>query len=231
MTQKRPLWVDVLLLTLSGIVFLALVALGTWQLQRLAWKLDLIEQVEARAYADPVPAPLGDAPDYLRVTATGTYQHDQSLQIKAVTELGPGFWVMTPLVTPDRTLWVNRGFVPTGLDRAERAAPTGQQTVTGWVRASRPDGTWLEKNDLTADRWYSADIPVMSQQAGVTNAAPYYVDAEGPQTGWPRGGLTKLTFRNSHLVYAVTWFAMAALFLFGIVYVVLERRKPAIETD
>ncbi|MDC0116005.1 SURF1 family protein [Octadecabacter sp.] len=225
MTSKRPLWVDVLLLTLSGIVFIALTALGTWQVQRLGWKLDLIEQVEARAYAAPIVAPYQDAKEYQRVTVHGSYLHGETLRIKAVTELGPGFWVMTPMTTDNQTIWVNRGFVPSGMNQTEWTAPNSPQFVTGFVRLPIPDGTWLEKNDPVSGRWFSADIPMMSARADLINVAAYYIDAVGPQTGWPRGGLTKLTFRNTHLTYAITWYAMAALFAFGIGYVIRERRN------
>ena len=34
-----------------------LMALGTWQLDRLAWKSDLIERLQVRRTAEPVPLP------------------------------------------------------------------------------------------------------------------------------------------------------------------------------
>ena len=49
--RARLLWPT--LLTLAGLA--VLVALGTWQMQRRAWKLDLIAKIEARATAVPVP--------------------------------------------------------------------------------------------------------------------------------------------------------------------------------
>ena len=224
--MTRPAWVNAAALGFSGLVLIALLALGTWQVHRLEWKTNLIEQVEARAFGDPVAAPMNGAPEYLRVTTTGTYRHDLSLRIKAVTEIGPGSWVMTPLETPDQTFWINRGFIPTGLPEADWLSPEGTVTVTGLARESVPGGTLLEANDPEANRWFSADLPVMSAQAGL-DAADYYIAADhtGPSAAFPRGGLTKVTFRNKHLSYAITWYAMAALLVGGLVYAIRSSRE------
>jgi surfeit locus 1 family protein len=225
---KRPLWVDVTLLIISGALFVSMVSLGNWQVRRLGEKLDLIARVETYAYGDPVPAPLDDAPpEYLRVHLSGTFDHTNTLRIKAVTDLGPGYWMMTPLQAQDHTVWINRGFVPSGPEQVSTTQPTGPQDIIGLVRHSRPDGTLLESNQPDQGRWVSPDIAVMSATAGITDAAAYYVAAEhvGAADIWPRGGMTRLTFSNSHLSYALTWYAMAALFLAALLYVIWDRRR------
>lgn len=225
----RSFWIDVTILVLAGCLFVTMISLGNWQVRRLAWKLDLIEQVEARAFGDPVTTPLDtDALEYLRVVANGTFDHEASLLVKAVTEAGSGFWVMTPLQTPDQTLWINRGFVPTGLATSELSKPNGPVQIIGLIRADQPGGTLLERNKPKEDRWVSVDLTEMNRVAGINNAQHgYFIDDEakaGPGS-WPRGGLTRLTFRNTHLVYAITWYAMALLFLIGMAYVIKERIK------
>lgn len=224
---------DAVLLMLIALLVAVFVGLGTWQVQRLGWKLDLIAQVEARAYGAPVAAPLGDVLPYSRVTTAGVFLNEKSLRIKAVTDLGPGFWIMTPLKTDTRSIWVNRGFVPTGMSPQEVQIPSGPQKVTGLVRASVPHGTWLEKNDPAADRWYSADLPVMSAQVNLTDVAPYYIDVERRSEAvvWPRGGMAQLQFRNTHLVYAVTWYALAVLLAGAVAFIIRERRKGALDLD
>jgi surfeit locus 1 family protein len=221
---RRPVWVDATILLLAGVMFVSMIALGNWQMRRLAWKLDLIESVQTRAFGDPVPAPQDAAPEYLRVFATGSFAHDQSLRIKAVTEIGPGYWIMTPLVTDGMILWINRGFVPNTLEQGAWELPQGQQRVTGLVRLDQPGGTLLERNQPDTGRWVSADLSEMSRAAGLTNAqTAYFIDSEATSADWPRGGLTRLTFRNTHLVYALTWYAMAALFFVAMGYVIRGR--------
>lgn len=226
--QVRPVWVDAVLLALAGLCLIGMVSLGNWQVDRMAGKRDLITQVNAYAFGDPIPADLGtEMPEYQRVTLTGMYNHDSSLRIKAVTDLGPGSWLMTVFDTAAGSVWINRGFLPTGENPSNWTSPMGIVRVTGLVRHSQPGGTLLERNRPEDDRWVSADLVVMSEAHNLDPAAPYFIDAEhsGRPEAWPRGGMTRIDFRDKHLSYALTWYAMAALFLVAIMYIVWDRRR------
>ncbi|WP_313445018.1 SURF1 family protein [Brevundimonas sp.] len=211
-------------------LFVGFLALGGWQVQRLAWKTNLIAQVDARVHATAVPAPgptqwagvTRDKDQYRRVTIHGRFLHDKETLIQAVTDAGGGFWVMTPLVD-DRgfTVLINRGFVPAGRrDPAVRADGQieGPQTVTGLLRITEPKGGFLRANDPAGDRWRSRDVAAIAARRGLSTVAPYFIDADASPNpgGWPRGGLTVIRFANSHLVYALTWFGMALLTLVGL---------------
>ncbi|MEM7058744.1 MAG: SURF1 family protein [Pseudomonadota bacterium] len=227
--RQRPFWVDAVVLSCVFVIFVTLVGLGVWQVQRLYWKLDLIEAVESRANANPIEPPEGPVSSethaYLRVAVPGTFHHQMTRRIKAITELGPGHWVLTPLQVDWGHIWVNRGFVPAGTEPSQWNAPAGPVPVFGLLRITEPDGTLLEKNDPAKDRWVSRDVAALSRAAGLSDAASYFIDADhsGSPDAWPRGGLTIVNFRNPHLSYALTWFAMAALFLGGIAYVIFGR--------
>lgn len=215
-------------------------ALGLWQVKRLAWKQDLIAKVERRIHAPAVPAPDRLSPhspalaesEYLRVSVQGRYIPSATALALAVTDLGSGYWVMTPLRTGDgRTLYINRGFVPTGASLAavRRATPAGPVSVRGLLRLSEPKGAFLRSNDPTHDRWYSRDLEALSAKHGLVHAAPYFVDAEAeaprPGRGAPVMGLTVVRFPNNHLSYALTWFTMALLTLAAGIY--FHRKSPA----
>lgn len=220
-------------------LFAAFVVLGVWQVQRLAWKTELIAQVDARVHAEPIPAPAPEAwpavsrerDQYRRAVVRGIFLHDRETRVQAVTDLGGGFWVMTPMRT-DRgfTVLVNRGFVPhERRDPPARAAgqAAGPQTVVGLLRIAEPGGGFLRRNDPSADRWFSRDVAAIAEARGLADVAPYFIDADATANpgGWPRGGLTVIRFANSHLVYALTWFGMAALTLVGFGIFVRERRR------
>lgn len=209
------------------IVAAVLAALGIWQVERRAWKHELVAAVDARIHAPPVAAPgpgrwlTINAKDdaYRRVSATGRFLHDRETLVQAVTERGAGYWVLTPLETPDFTLLVNRGFVPK--DRKTTAAratgnPPGEVEVTGLLRVTEPGGAFLRTNDPAANRWYSRDVAAIAKARGLGETAPYFVDADGAPNrgGYPVGGLTIVRFPDNHLVYALTWFALCALSLF-----------------
>ncbi|PHY21127.1 SURF1 family protein [Caulobacter sp. BP25] len=219
--------------------------LGAWQIQRRAWKLDLIAQVEQRIHATPVPAPgpalwaglSKEADAYRRVRLSGAYDHDREVLTQAVTDLGPGFWVMTPLRTEQGfTVLVNRGFVPTALKTpAARAAGQrpGSVTVVGLLRLSEPGGGFLRTNRPSEGRWYSRDVQAIGQAERIATLAPYFVDADATSNpgGWPRGGLTVVRFPNSHLIYALTWFGLAVLTSGAAAYVVIDARRTQRKED
>ena len=222
---------------LAGALALAgFVTLGVWQLHRLVWKEALIERVERHAHASPASAPGPDAllarvtDEYRRVRLRGRFDHERETLVRASTVLGAGYWVLTPLRTSDG-FWVvvNRGFVPPELrERARRAEPAGQQEVTGLLRFSEPGGSLLQHNDTAHERWYSRDVQAIATARALTEApvAPYFIDAAaGSAAEWPRAGLTVLHFSNNHLVYAVTWFALAAMVAGAIGYLVVGERR------
>lgn len=226
---RRPFWVDATILTFAGVVFVTMMGLGIWQVQRLGWKLDLIDAVNTRAFADPVSPPTGvvtpEDHAYLRVKLSGVYDHNATHRVKAVTELGPGQWLMTPLLTQNEVVWINRGFVPTGVIEASVKQPKGPVDIVGLLRMPEVGGTLLESNRPEIDRWVSRDVVAMSAASGFGTPAPFFVDAEhaSEKGTWPRGGLTKVAFRNPHLSYALTWFAMAALFAVAMAFVIWDR--------
>jgi surfeit locus 1 family protein len=213
----------ILLFGLLALAFLTFVGLGVWQIERLQWKQDLIARVEARIHADPVAPPetaTGDD-EYRRIRIAGTYVADADTLTQAVTKLGPGFWVMTPLKAADgRVILVNRGFIPQDLkDKTAYAAPAGAVVVIGLLRLTEPEGGFLRKNDPAAGRWFSRDVAEIARARDLSSVAPFFTDVEASANGaanaYPVAGLTVVAFSNHHLQYALTWFAMAALTIVG----------------
>ncbi|PAY10108.1 SURF1 family protein [Bradyrhizobium sp. UFLA03-84] len=226
-------------LGMLGVVLLS--ALGVWQIERRAWKLALIERVEQRMHAAPVaPPPQASWPDvtaasdeYRRVTVGGTFLNADETLVQAVTNEGPGFWVLTPLRMADgTTVLVNRGFVPPDQrDPAERSDgnPQGSVNVTGLLRMSEPKGGFLRSNDPAAGRWYSRDVAAIAATHGLSQVAPYFIDADATpnQGGYPLGGLTIVRFPNNHLIYALTWFALAFMLTGTLLRIVSRSRAGA----
>jgi surfeit locus 1 family protein len=156
--------------------------------------------------------------EYLRVSLSGRFMHDAETLVQAATELGAGWWVLTPLRQADGSIvLVNRGFVPPARrERGARAAdnPQGDVVVVGLLRLSEPGGGFLRRNDPLSDRWTSRDVAAIATARRLGVVAPYFVDAErspSADAAAPVGGLTAIAFRDDHLVYALTWFALSAM--------------------
>lgn len=207
------------LATLFGAAVVCFAALGIWQLERRIWKLDLIARVEARVHADPVAPPQwqnfnGNDQEYRRVRLSGTFDHDRETLVDASTDRGIGYWILTPLSSSEGIVLVNRGFVPSER-RHDYQRPSGLVAVVGLLRLSEPEGRILRPNDVQNGKWYSRDVKAIAKAKRLGEVAPYFIDA-GATSGYPIGGLTVVKFRNSHLLYAITWFALAGLAAFGV---------------
>lgn len=219
----------------AALLFAGFVALGVWQLQRLAWKTELIARVEARIHAAAAPAPgpaqwssvTREGDEYRRVQARGVFLPGRDTFVQAVTELGAGYWVLTPLRTDQGfVVLVNRGFVPTERRSAPTPPPAGEQQVVGLLRITEPHGGFLRANAPAEDRWRSRDVSQIAARRGLGEVAPYFIDAaaNGAAAAWPRAGLTVVRFANSHLVYALTWFGLALATLAG--WRIVLRHRP-----
>ena len=209
---------------------LVLLGLGTWQIQRLAWKTDLIARVEARLASAPEPIPppstwsalTPEEIEYRPVRLTGRFAPavEFHVQIALTQPKGPrggiGYFVLAPLTLDDgRIVIVNRGFVPAeAKDPSTRPAiPDGQATVEGLMRPTEQRSWVAPADDPAKNVWFVRDPKVMAAAAGLDPdaVAPFTVDAfAGPPGSLPQGGETIVAFTNNHLGYAITWYGLAA---------------------
>ncbi|MGN7771357.1 SURF1 family protein [Phyllobacterium sp. 22552] len=226
MERRRFPWV---MLILGSIVFFILIALGTWQVERLQWKENLLAEIEQRTHTPPASlteieslwAEKHDI-DYRPVTVTGQFLHGQERHYFATFAGMSGFYVYAPLQMIDgRIIFVNRGFVP--YDKKEPSSRgssiEGPVAVRGLARNpldAKPSSI-VPDNDLKANIYYWKDLPVMAAQSGVPTdkLVPFFVDADKTPNpgGLPIGGVTIIDLPNSHLQYAVTWYGLAATLL------------------
>jgi surfeit locus 1 family protein len=207
-------------------VMAVLISLGIWQVNRLAWKEQLIHSVNERIRAQPIPfaewlaAKAGE--DYWPVTITGTYRHEGERHFFATHKGQSGFYIYTPLqISAGAIVFVNRGFVP--FDRKDQATRTEGQitgivTVKGLARtapAAKPSSI-VPDNEPEKNLFYWKDQGAMAATAGLpvdAEVLPGFVDAAvsaTPPSGLPAGGVTLVELPNNHFQYAITWFGLAA---------------------
>jgi surfeit locus 1 family protein len=218
-----------------------LIALGTWQVQRLYWKEALLAAIEQRSTAPPVDLQVieeslaaGKPIDYQAALASGRFLNDKERHFFATFEGQSGYYVYTPLELADgRLLFVNRGFVP--YDRKEpstrpQSLVEGQQTITGLARARLEEkpSFMVPDNDEAANIFYWKDLDRMAASAGLPadKVLPFFLDADATpvEGGLPRGGVTVINLPNSHLQYAITWYGLA-LALLGVALFGWLKRK------
>ena len=226
------------------LVLAVLLALGTWQVERLAWKEGLIAAADARATAAPVDLPppadwaalVPEAYQYSRVRLAGTFRNDAEFHVFTTLTRpkgplgGQGYWVVVPLERADGTIvFVNRGFVP--LDRKDPATRpegllAGAQEFEGLMRPPEGRDRFTADDDVEKNVWLRRDPARFAARLGLDPArvAPFFVDAvESPPGGLPQAGETRLSFVNNHLQYVVTWYGLAATLV--VVFVLFARKR------
>jgi surfeit locus 1 family protein len=231
---------DIAFLVFSVLAFSLLTGLGVWQVQRLAWKQDLIARMEAQVASEPVRVreiearlAAGEDVEFMRVTATGRFVHDRELFVFTTRDGEMGWKLVTPLDMGDTGLLVDRGFIPYDL-KAPAARPEsrseGTVSVTGvvWPHAAGR-APFVPDNDVDANIWHWWALPAMAEAAGVERAAPFILQAE-PQPGDPAWPLASIPdpadIPNRHLGYAITWFGLAAMLVVVNGLYLARRRRP-----
>jgi surfeit locus 1 family protein len=189
-----------------------LVALGLWQLQRLAWKEGVLAAIEARIGAPPAPLP--PQPDaatdaYRAVALSGRFAGRALDVLASVRRRGPGYRVVAAFETDDgRRILVDRGFVPEASRGAGHAAD-GPVAFAGNLHWPDETDRFTPAPDTARALWFARDVAAMAAALGTE---PVLVVARD-DTG---GGVAPLPvdtahIPNDHLGYAIQWFALAAV--------------------
>jgi surfeit locus 1 family protein len=223
------------------------VGLGSWQLQRKAWKEALSESLEQRLSAPPVDLPprgrwaaLDPAYDEFRrvkfsaVLLPGAealvYTSGSALRSDVS---GSGYWVFALARLPAGGLVViNRGFVPQGWQDSATPDAAGMPASTdsvGVMRWPESRSVFSPKDDPDRNLWFVRDPVAIATAKGWGDVAPFYIELESPQpaSGLPRAGRLRANLRNEHLQYAITWYGLAVVVVTMFVFWVSGRAGRA----
>ena len=238
-TPARPLRAGLVVPSLFALAALVtFIGLGTWQVERKAWKEALIDALERRLSAPPTALPPREqwsklepaADEFRRAKFSATLVPGQEALVYASGSAlrsdvsGPGYWVFAPAqVASGGVVVVNRGFVPEGRqDPATRAAgvTTGDADLVGVMRWPESRGAFSPQDDPGRNLWFVRDPIAIAAAKSWGEVAPFFVELESPQpqSGLPRAGALKVNLRNEHLQYAITWYGLAlvVMVMFGL---------------
>jgi surfeit locus 1 family protein len=197
----------------TAIAFAILVALGIWQIERLAWKQRLLAGIDAAERAPPVALGADTPALFTRVHAAGRLRPERALYGAEVRGMHMGAQAVQVLDRPgQRPLLVVLGWVPTDPPGTPSAGPAD---ITGYIRLPEPSG-WLSAADDPPDRrFYALDPATIGPALGAPDTAPFTLVALGagaaPGAPQPADSLPRPV--NNHLQYALTWFGLAAALL------------------
>jgi surfeit locus 1 family protein len=186
-----------------------LLALGIWQVQRLAWKTAILERIETRLAADPVPLPAAPSPgedQYLRVRESGTIGGPELHVYTSAPPRGVGYRVIAAFDLADgRRILLDRGFVP--IEEKDEARLAGPVTVEGALLWPQETDYFTSQPDRAKNIWLARDVDLMAEALGTAPVLLVTEASDDPAAPMPLP--VTVNIPNDHLQYAITWFALA----------------------
>ena len=195
--------------------FAILISLGVWQVQRLAWKENLLAQIEARIGEDPQPlaaALASNADRYSPVQTEGSFSEGHVRMLASRKTIGPVFRIVRPFEAEGvGRILVDTGWLPDGDPLP--AVPRDRMALVGNLDTPNEADSFTPEPDLARNIWFARDVPAL---ADALDTEPVFVvlrtapkDPLGV-TPWP---VNTAGIPNDHLQYAITWFSLAALWV------------------
>ena len=211
------------------------IALGTWQVRRKQWKLDLIANLNEKTKSLPIlfPSNLDELEEleYRPLIVRGAFSHSHEIYVEprqliedggqqadvggsllSVQSSQTGAQVITPFFLPDHgfAILINRGYVSKE-NRSPETRQDGQVPgiieLKGILRHSERQPP-LISNNPESGQWSYKDIDAMAEYLGTK---PILLDAIDTMPNGPVGGQTRVSLRDEHVQYAITWYSLAAI--------------------
>ncbi|KAH9858037.1 SURF1-domain-containing protein [Lenzites betulinus] len=235
-------------MVLVGIMPIFTFALGTWQVQRLKWKIALIDDLEEKLEREPMPLPpqinLAALPDFTfrKVALKGQWDNAHAILLGPRVRDGTiGYHLVVPFVRSDgSTVLVDRGFVTKELAQTAKLNQSkiqGEVEILGMLRTAQPRNSFTPDNHPENGEWYWADVDAIAASAGgqAAGVQPVFVEEvfeghAGEATtrishGLPVGRSPTVDVRNSHVSYIITWYSLSAFTTVMFIRLLLKRRQ------
>ena len=198
-------------------IILTLLSLGFWQIYRLNWKLELIEQIENSLKNDPVELSNVEKKNYLRIKTSGDIDFDKQIYLYNLNDAGkPGFEVINPIKIGDESYLMNRGWIPFEKKDLPEINLVDQNKIVGTLMLQTKPSTFKPENDIEKNYWFTLNREDISKFTG-RNFSEYVIYLNGDYK-IPKPRVITAKISNNHKKYAITWFSMAISILLIYLY-------------
>ena len=194
-----------------------MLSLGFWQLYRLNWKLDLINQIENSLKIDPVELQNVEKKNYLRIKTSGQIDFEKQIYLYNLNETGkPGFEVINPIKVGNEDYLINRGWISFDQKNKPEINAVDQKNIIGTLMLQSKSSLFKPKNEVDKNYWFTLDREDILKFTG-KNFSKYIIYLNGNYEN-PRPRVITAKISNNHKKYAITWFSMAISILLIYLY-------------
>ena len=194
-----------------------MLSLGFWQLYRLSWKLDLINQIENSLKIDPVELQNVEKKNYLRIKTSGQIDFEKQIYLYNLNETGkPGFEVINPIKVGNEDYLINRGWISFDQKNKPEINVVDQKNIIGTLMLQSKSSLFKPKNEVDKNYWFTLDREDILKFTG-KNFSKYIIYLNGNYEN-PRPRVITAKISNNHKKYAITWFSMAISILLIYLY-------------
>ena len=198
-------------------IILTLLSLGFWQIYRLNWKLELIEQIQNSLKNDPVELSNIEKKNYLRIKTSGDIDFDKQIYLYNLNDNGkPGFEVINPIKIGNENYLMNRGWIPFEKKDLPEINLVDQNQIVGTLMLQTKPSTFKPENDIEKNYWFTLNREDVSKFTG-RNFSEYVIYLNGNYK-IPKPRVITAKISNNHKKYAITWFSMAISILLIYLY-------------
>ena len=199
-----------------------LLSLGSWQLYRLNWKLNLLSEIENSLKNDPVEFSKVDKTNYLRIKTSGIVDFNKQIYLYNLNESGkPGFEVINPIIINNENYLINRGWIPFNKKDKPEVNLINEGNIVGTLKLQHKASTFKPENDIEKNYWFTLDRDDVFKYTG-KNFSNFIIYLNGDYN-IPKPKVITANISNNHKKYAITWFSMAISIL--LLYLYFRRKN------
>ena len=194
-----------------------LLSLGSWQLYRLNWKLDIISEIENSLKINPVELSKSNNKNYLRIKTSGTVDFDKQIYLYNLNNSGkPGFEVINPILIGNENYLINRGWIPFNKKDKAEINLINTNHIIGTLKKQSKANSFKPENDIEKNYWFTLDRDDIFSYTG-KKFSKYIIYINGDYKT-PEPKVITANISNNHKKYAITWFSMAISILLIYLY-------------
>jgi len=194
-----------------------LISLGSWQLYRLNWKLNLISEIENSLKNNPIEFSKANKKNYLRIKTSGTIDFDKQIYLYNLSDSGkPGFEVINPILINNENYLINRGWISFDQKDQSKINFLNEDKIIGTLKLQSKASMFKPENDIEENYWFTLDRDDIFNFTG-KRFSNYIIYLNGDYK-IPKPKVITADISNNHKKYAITWFSMAISILLIYLY-------------